>query len=116
MPADTAAQLEALAGAVARLRPDWRSAAQFYEARSEITAALRTLAQSPLMTQRVVRFVTMPAPASLPPPADPAALPTRLSRATGLHARPRRGTRHRYPHPGRGVPGQTLLGLDSPQH
>jgi hypothetical protein len=113
MPTDTAAQLETLAAAVARLRPDWRSAAEFYEARSEIIGSLRALTRSPLMTRTVVRFIPVPAPAPLPPSAEETAAASGppSSRAACLHARPSRRSRHRYPHPDRHVPGQTVLAL-----
>jgi hypothetical protein len=113
MPADTASELERLAAAVSRLRPDWRSADAFYEQRSEITAELRTIARNPALVRTIVRFVPMPSLALLPP-SDPAALPRPSSRATFPRPSPPRTTRrHRYPHPGR-QPGQATLGLEVP--
>jgi hypothetical protein len=114
MPADTASELERLAAAVARLRPDWRSADAFYEQRSEITAALRAIARNPVLVRTIVRFVRMTS-APLPPPAHLAALPRPSSRAACTYpSTPRIVRRHRYPHPGR-QPGQAALTFESPR-
>jgi hypothetical protein len=113
-PADTAAAIDAIAREVQRLTPSWERPETFHEQKAEIIGALRALARSPLVTRRVVRFIPVPAPAPLPPPPNPA-LPSGPTsrRAASLHARPSRRSRHRYPHPGRQVPGQTALGFES---
>jgi hypothetical protein len=99
---DAAAELLALASAVARLRPDWRNGEAFYEARSEIIAVLRRLARTlvlppprpapprlaaiPLRTTPPRRILT---PAHPPAPAIASLCPRRT---------PAR-RRHRYPRP-----------------
>src|SRR5271166_6851390 len=98
---DTATQLLRLATAVGRLRPDWRSAEAFYEARSEIIGDLRTLARSPPLVRTVVRIVTVPTPPAPSCPIAVASLP-----------RPRRLRRwRRLPLPPRSVAGQAMLSL-----
>lgn len=100
MPPDTAAAMEAIARAVERLTPSWQRPERFHEQKSEILAALRTLARGPLLVRHVVRFV----PAAPPPPAVP---------ARGCEAGWRRTRhRHRYPQPARRVPGQGALHLE----
>ena len=47
--------LTELASAINRLRPDWKSGEEFYSLRSEITARLRSLADSPLATRTIIR-------------------------------------------------------------
>src|SRR3954471_15737554 len=87
-PGDLASELERLAEGVSRLRPDWRDASRFYEARSEVVGALRALSRNPPATRVLTRFVQVPVPAPTLPPA-----PARPSR-------PARAGRHRLPHPG----------------
>jgi hypothetical protein len=94
-------ELAALAGQVRRLRPDWRDAEAFYEARSEITGALmrlsRRLALQPVPPLRPLRPVPVrvvplrPVLRIGPPVAPPPATPPR----------PRRQRHHRYPLPPR---------------
>lgn len=98
MPRDTASELERLAAAVAHLRPDWKSADAFYEQRSEITAALRALANAPLVTRRILRFVAA-SQAPLPATERAPARPRRLVR------------RHRFPKPPYHEPRQAVLAL-----
>jgi hypothetical protein len=117
MPRDTAAAIEAIAREVQRLMPSWERPEKFHEQKAEIIGLLRALARSPLMTQRVVRFVPAPAPQSHYTPGHvlpTANLPVWPPVAQRAQARPRRtARRHRYPLPGRRVPGQTTLGLES---
>jgi hypothetical protein len=116
LPDDTASRLQALAAAVARLRPDWRDAERFYEARSEIIAALRALARSPQLTRVVVRFVAAPPlpvqATHRPPPELPAArVPPPLPAAQRAPTRPHRpARRHRIPRPPR-LPANIQPGL-----
>ena len=104
MPRDTGSGLERLAAAVARLRPDWRSANAFYEQRSEITAALRSIARNPALVRTVIRFV----------PALCAALPPASSRTASPNTRLRRPVRRPRPLPGLAPAGQSVLGLEVP--
>ena len=100
-----AAELEALAGEVRRLRPDWRDAEGFYEARSEIAGALMRLS-------RRLAGRSMPAPMPIPRPMPVRAVavavppPPKLVAPSAMRPiaappRPRRTTtrRHRYPMP-----------------
>jgi hypothetical protein len=126
-PDTPAAELEALAAQVRQLRPDWRSAEDFYERRSEIIGGLRKLS-------RRLAGRSMPAPVPMPqrprpvlidrattrhaaptPPArgnHPPAPPPAVARAT---TRPRtRPSRWRYPRPPRTLAEQGKLPLISP--
>src|SRR5437763_11423218 len=80
-PGDLASELERLAAAVARLRPDWRDAADYYEARSEIVGALRALSRNPPATRVVTRFVQIPVPAPAPLSSPTRTSPTRTRAA-----------------------------------
>ena len=71
---DLHTELEQLASDVAGLLPDWKSAEQFYEKRSDIRARLKALARSPAAIRIVTRFVRLPADPPTPPPAPPPAL------------------------------------------
>jgi hypothetical protein len=106
MPGDTAAAIEAIAREVQRLMPSWERPEKFHEQKAEIIGLLRALARSPLVTQRVVRFV--PAPAPLAPAPHSPYTPGRILPAANLPAwppvaqralaRPRRtARRHRRP-------------------
>jgi hypothetical protein len=87
---DLAGELERLAEAISRLRPDWRDASAFYERRSDIVGALRALSRNPPATRVVTRFVQIPVPAPAQPSSPSRAPPTRY-----------RAARSRLPHPGR---------------
>src|SRR5438045_2750310 len=72
---DFAGELERIAEAISRLRPDWRDANRFYEERSDAVGALRALSRNPPATRVVTRFVQVPVPVPAPPSAPtPASL------------------------------------------
>jgi hypothetical protein len=103
-PADTATRLEALAAAVARLRPDWRDAEAFYEARSEIVGTLRALARSLAMSrlENIAPAGPMPrATVALPIAPAPRVVASASAAAPApATAPPRpRARRHRFPRP-----------------
>jgi hypothetical protein len=109
LPDDTAARLQALAAAVGRLRPEHCEV--YYERRSEIVAALRALARSPLVVRTVVQFAA-PAPLQAAPTPPPELLAARVPPPPpAAQCAPRRARRHRYPHPGRPCAGQGALPL-----
>jgi hypothetical protein len=103
---------DALAALVRRLRPDWRDAERFYEARSEIAAGIMRISRRlgwreaqplhraplPLRTAAPARRAgphTPPAPSPRPSPA-----PVPLPAPAPVQRRPRaRLRRHRYPLP-----------------
>jgi hypothetical protein len=114
---DAHRELHELAGRVRRLLPDWRDPERFFEARSEIAAALARLARSlqteaaaphrlvptlrPPLPLRLAPAIRVALPAPPPPttvPAPPAPRPRRA------HAR-----RHRFPRPPRLCPTQLRL-------
>jgi hypothetical protein len=123
-PASPSRELEDLAQAVRRLRPDWRNAEAFYEARSEVVGGLKRLARvldglspEPPPPATVLPF-RPPPPARTPvqpPPAAPAPSPVQAP-AAALAPRPVvKATRYRsrLPMPPAGsAPLLPMPGLD----
>jgi hypothetical protein len=106
MPDDPtpASELETLAAAVRRLRPDWRDAEAFYEARSEIAGSLLRLSRrltGRAPAPRAIAATLPPRPRVVAPPPAPRILaaprpPAPPARPT---VPPRPWRRHRYPRP-----------------
>jgi hypothetical protein len=73
---DTHTRLTALANRLARLTPDWNRPERFHEAKSELKAEVRAIANSPAVVKRITRFVRIETPPQMPVPAPiPATAP-----------------------------------------